>query len=371
MRRNGAGRRAAIGALGATTLLLAACDLGEPAVRYDAVGRPTAGDIDADGDTDLVVGQTILQNAGDGTFTSTGTVTEYAGFQPSRLVDVNGDGAADLVTGAADGTLPAGGYLELADGDGGFGDATLVFDNPHGLALDFAVADVSGDGHVDIVFVAPDHASTPATSLVVHLGDGTGSFGPAQRQSLGLGVLADAVLAHDIDEDGDLDIVAASPSADDQILIFPNDGAGQMGPATGLYPRTGREICGLVVVDLDEDGHLDLLVGDPRSSRVLLRRGDGTGAFLPDEPRAVALGTCPEPQLVADITGDGRLDLVTGGVKVLRDDGVGGYVEDRGVLDGWPIVAELDGDGRPDLAVERSEATAEHPAGTYVYRNRL
>jgi hypothetical protein len=371
MRRNRAGQRAAIGALGAAVLLLAACDLGEPATRYDAVGRPTAGDIDADGDTDLVVGEAVLQNAGDGTFSDAGTVTAFAGFGPRVLVDVDGDGAADRLTAADDGELPEGGYVELADGDGGFGAPTLVFDNPNGLVLGFAVADVSGDGHVDIVFVAPDATTTPQTSLVTHLGDGTGAFGPAQRRPLGLGVLADAAVAADLDEDGDLDIVLGTPSAADQVSVFLNDGAGDLVPAPGHFPN-GRPVCGLAVVDLDGDGHLDLAVGDEvPPGQLLVLLGDGTGSFAPYDVWPVGGNPCLGQDLVADITGDGHLDLVTGGVKVLRAEGVGRFTEHRALLDGTPLVAELDGDGRPDVVVVRSEATAEHPAGTYVYRNRL
>ena len=372
MRRNVTVRRAGAGALGVTALLLAACDLGEPAVRYDGVGRPLAGDIDGDGDTDLVVGATVLQNDGSGTFTQSGTVPVYPGFGPGALVDVNGDGAADRVTAAVNGERPEGGYVELADGTGGFGAPTLAFDNPNGLVLAVAAADVNGDGHVDVVVVAPDNTTSAQTSLVVRYGDGTGAFPASRSYSLATGVLADALVTVDIDEDGDLDLVARTPSADDQVMVFTNDGTGNFSPPTPYLPRSGYGSCGIVVADIDEDGHVDLLTGHTGGPNpLLLLRGDGTGAFLPPEEVPSDVAACPDQGLTTDIDGDGHLDMVTGGVKVRLGDGTGHFAEDRGLLDGWPVVADVDGDDRPDVAVVRSTATPDHPAGTYVYRNRL
>lgn len=133
-------------------------------------------------------------------------------------------------------------------------------------------------------------------------------------------MLADALVTVDIDEDSDLDLVARTPSADDQVMVFTNDGTGNFSPPTPYLPRSGYGSCGIVEADIDGDGHLD---------------------------------------------------MVTGGVKVRLGDGTGHFAEDRGLLDGWPVVADVDGDDRPDVAVVRSTATPDHPAGTYVCRNRL
>lgn len=113
-----------------------------------------AGDLDGDGDEDLVTANdgffaeattvSVLLNAGDGTFAPQ---TEYfAGTGPYdvALVDFNGDGALDIASGNEGGNV---GIL-LNAGDGTFGLASVA-DTPSG-SLGVAVGDLDGNGSPEI-----------------------------------------------------------------------------------------------------------------------------------------------------------------------------------------------------------------------------
>ncbi len=113
-----------------------------------------AGDLDGDGDRDLVVANeaffatgttiSVFMNAGDGTFAP--HVEYAAGSAPYdvALVDLNGDGALDIASGNGGGSV---GIL-LNAGDGTFGPAAQA-STPTG-SLGIAVGDLDGNGTPEI-----------------------------------------------------------------------------------------------------------------------------------------------------------------------------------------------------------------------------
>jgi hypothetical protein len=143
------------------------------------------------------------------------------------------------------------------------------------------------------------------------------------------------------------------------------------------------------VADLTGNGCADLIgLGD---AGVWVARNDGDGGFGP--PQLVFAdfpfqhgATVDHPRFLTDLTGDGRPDLVSfssAGVWVSLNDGNGGFgpsfegVHAFGVFQGWDasshvrLVADLSGDGRADLvafgdqgvlvARGRGDGTFDHP----------
>ena len=159
-----------------------------------------------------------------------------------------------------------------------------------------AIADVDGDGDKDILC-----ANAGGTTLSSYgqgipaaqhlwLNDGSASFSAGHAQLNLANLAARMVIAEDIDNDGDLDILYArdsglpNPSAPPVVLV--NNGFGIFSDQTGNaipagFNQTGFGIC---AGDTDNDGDLDLIVtnggsfgGSPTQARLLLN--DGTGVF--------------------------------------------------------------------------------------------
>lgn len=142
---------------------------------------------------------------------------------------------------------------------------------------DVAVADLNGDG-------AQDLAVTPfgGSGVVVHLNDGTGSFGPGQ--SFAAGAAPTNVLARDVDLDGDLDLILAS-AGEEAIEWLENDGTGTFSVGTGqislpFVPSTlvARDVFGVQDTTMG-DGQVDLIVGAEESSRIVGYEKQDSGNF--------------------------------------------------------------------------------------------
>jgi len=93
--------------------------------EYDSSGRPLLADIDNDGDLDLLsantYGAAIRRNDGSGNFTGTESL-EFPGTNEMQVGDVDADGDLDLLTANADANSVS---IRLNDGLGRFAVATL------------------------------------------------------------------------------------------------------------------------------------------------------------------------------------------------------------------------------------------------------
>ena len=185
------------------------------------------------------------------------------------------------------------------------------------------------------------------------------------------GQVIDVVLA-DLDGDG-IDDIAAACRGPARVGVWFGSGARPLACPT-LYPVVDAPNA-LIVADLDGDGHVDLLtrteVYDGDESRYSLLRGRGDRTFAPHEivfapPSWGAL-------TVADLDDDGDPDLVNVGardLRVLLGDGQAGFTVGQHVALGPSYcleghVQDLDGDGHLDVVVvcDRSVVVAHRGGG--------
>ena len=268
----------------------------------------------------------------------------------TQLADVNGDGHVDLITAhpsTAWGTS-ASVQVRLGTGSGTFaaGFESITYLSAGGHLV--AVGDVDGDGHPDLV--ASNHS--PDT-ISVMLGHGDGTFAAKVDQPAGAG--HGGLLLVDVDGDGDLDVVESNfwtPT----VSVLLGNGDGTFAPKVDYPVGSGPER--LIAPDLDHDGHLDLVVPNLFSKSLSVLRGVGDGTF--ESKPDVAVGRSPVGVAAVDLDHDGSVDLaVTNSgdstLSVLRGDGAGGVLGRTDyatpAAPGAIVVADFNGDGESDLAV--------------------
>lgn len=227
------------------------------------------GDINSDGALDIIVGRGsssstqapqpnqnyIYFNRGDASFGAATPLSTVAdNTLDVALGDLDADGDLDLVV--ANGLESAGqqqgqqNYLYWNDGSGGFGPAM-----PLGPGTDrsssIAIGDLNGNGQLDLVI---GNRGQPNT--IFYNEDGSG-FTQAQT----LGQLPDntgRLLLVDMDQDRDLDLMVSNEAQPDALYL--NDGDGGL-LATPAFAEPSANVHGLTIAaaDLDHDGDIDLV----------------------------------------------------------------------------------------------------------------
>jgi hypothetical protein len=292
-------------------------------------------DFNKDGRQDVLavtdLGLVALIQKNDGSFG-----TELVGPPASqgaayRVADMNGDGVPDIAltvvpqpdpNGHITGTTKL--HILLGNADGSFRrgfTAALATHDFYSIAID----DFNRDGRNDVA-LTQQFGSGPQT-LAVFLNEGGDAFRALKPVRLNLqnGLLS----AGDFDEDGRIDLVFSTTNLTatrSGIQILSGNGDGTFTPGAKYELADSRYIIDIFEaspVDLNGDGHLDLVVLSEAYSNVLLGKGDGT--FKRGPIVATSLyGSAPPPPV-----GD-----------------IGFLVRPAGIR-----IADFNRDGIPDLAV--------------------
>jgi hypothetical protein len=169
-------------------------------------GGLALGDIDADGDLDLLVATagnvaSVRLNNGAGTFSGTQAVGVGSGASGITLGDVDGDNDLDLLTANVTGGAVS---VRLNNGSGTFGGTQEVSAGTYPVGV--TLGDVDGDGDLDML-VANSGGLSPG-SVSVRLNNGTGTF--SGTTDLAMNANPNSAVLADVDADGDLDMVVAN-----------------------------------------------------------------------------------------------------------------------------------------------------------------
>ncbi|RZK49593.1 MAG: hypothetical protein EOO59_16340, partial [Hymenobacter sp.] len=168
-----------------------------------------------------------------------------------------------------------------------------------------AVADVNGDGQPDVLT-----ANSGTDTAGVLLGTGTGSFGAATPYALGANSRPFAVAVADVNGDGQLDVLTANSGTGTAGVLL-GTGTGRFGAVRTYSTGPTSQPLGLAVADVNSDGHPDLLAATDSAPTVCLLLGTGTGSFGVATPYSAGPNSYPHGLAVADVNGDGQLDVLT------------------------------------------------------------
>jgi len=164
-------------------------------------------------------------------------------------------------------------------------------------------ADFNNDGQADLV-----NGGEP--ELTIMLGDGEGMFEVFSRVPGGEEPSDFALV--DLNEDGSVDIVIANHDTNYlTILLGSGDGTFQPAKHSPLEISVSPHPHVVSAADLDMDGHADLLVDHRDGEGVLILRGLGDGSVQLPGILAVGDGDPYLGMAIGDVNEDGKLDIVT------------------------------------------------------------
>lgn len=347
----------------------------EPLVARDltsdlnAIRDMTLGDIDGDGAVDLVVansgsaGRVYLGGGGLDPFSDAVGFNFSSGSQTIGGIavgDLNRDGLADLAAG-----------LQLRNNQAFYNSGTAPFFDAGPVDLGslsrstaaIGLGDLDGDGDVDMV------AANGGTPITLYFNDGDDDpFSDMQTVNLTSDAsFVQSIDLGDVDNDGDLDVVAAVISGRNRLYL--NNGS--MSPFAGVggidIGADRDETHAIKLADVNDDGHLDVIAGNYlQPNRLYLNNGtlNPFGGAAGSAISGDANGT--QSLALADVDRDGDVDVLAGNGpgrnrlylnngSASPFGGVAGqnFTEDADFTRRVAAV-DLDGDGDPDAVTGNS-----------------
>jgi len=320
-----------------------------------------AGDVNADGYDDVIVGCKFYSNgqyregaalvyfgSNTGIPTTPSAILElnvenaYLGRHVSGAGDMNGDGYADcIVSSTLGGTNPGVGFIFRGSLSGiGTGPSAIVESDQAGAGLVSVsgAGDVNGDGYADVIAGAPAYDNGGASygvGLLFYGGPSTVGMmylTPSARAG-GLGVGASVSGAGDVNGDGYADVIAGSPnytngeSQEGAACVF-HGGASSISPAVVSVMESDQDsaLLGFSVSDAGDvngDGYGDVIVGalgydsgEPDEGAAFVYHGSATGissaaaAMVEPDQGYAHLGWSVSGG--GDVNGDGYADVIAG-----------------------------------------------------------
>ncbi len=298
----------------------------------------------------------VLYNLGGGSFATAAFLRAGTGLSEADPDVTPNMTSQEETAGVAAGSFTAGGPPDLVTINPGSDTLDVLaglgvgrFANP--VAIQAAsppqvvrVGDFNGDG-------VPDLAILSAGEVSVYLGDGAGGFRPPTSDAVN--PESDGLTVADVNHDGRLDLLVGDPYGDILVLLGAGDGTFQP------YRRADQAV-ELAVADLGGDGSKDIIYADQGLDRVVVAYGAGSSTVVADQSTGLLQ---PGAVQLADLNGDGIPDLIvanSGSNNVLIFPGLGNGQFGPAVNDGHgyfvgdnPVgitVADLTG-SLPDLVV--------------------
>jgi len=313
------------------------------ATNVDADLTVCAGDLDGDGDPDVISGDREIvwyENQGGGTFGAQHVITTKVVWASVYVCDLDGDGDMDVLSASYE---KIAWYENLGSGNFGI-QQVLTTQVDHATSI--YATDIDGDGPKDVLT-----ASGNDLKISWYKNQGGGVFG-SQRVIAKEDYWPESVYACDLDGDGDSDVLSGtSGGADNSLFWYQNQGGGDFGPKQliGITPGVIRSI---YASDLDIDGDPDVISASPYGEFDWYEN-QGGGNFGPQQLISQSNGRAV---YASDLDIDGDPDVISASYRKIEwhENHVGGNSFSQHLITFQVeapsiYVSDLDGDGYPDV----------------------
>ncbi len=263
-----------------------------------SIHQCVTGDLDNDGDLDIIQGDKIYLNDGTGFFTEHATLPTDP-YYPIVLGDLDNDGDLDLIHGFK---------IFQNDGSAGFTEINIGHISLPGAEMNSVLGDLDNDGDLDLIVSGSGEFPSFVNMVFVYKNDGNAGFSSGFSDGLGSSNLP-TLSAGDVDNDGDIDFIAISYSS----YLFRNDGTGNF---TKIDMGITNKWIGSSIIsgDFDNDGDLDFFVQGIYNlvEDHALYYNDGSGSFTCESILYIQ-ALKYQNSVFGDIDNDGDLDLIITG----------------------------------------------------------
>lgn len=277
---------------------------------------------------------------GQGSFGSAVTSNVGVSGYEVQSKDFDGDGILDLVR---DDAVSNGISIQIGNGDGTFRSSKAVAGSAQfGSVSRIRCFDFNNDGITDI--------ATAGDEVAIYFGNGDGSFKSGSKISGLAGV--EAIEFADWDRDGKLDLISGNGT---NIEVRLGNSNGTFGAAVATL-NLGFTATSLGVGDLDNDGLIDVALGNSSNGQIDVAFNDGSGGFTGPQALTGSNGALTADVVLADVNGDNRLDVLASKFDVA----IGVYLNTShqtfaaetsyGTGGGRIVVADFNADGKLDMA---------------------
>ena len=173
---------------------------------------------------------------------------------------------------------------------------------PSGVRL----ADMDGDGHPNLVVLNTSAAGGAVPGIAVAMNQGCFAFAPAQNHAT-TDTSPAQITVGDADGDGLLNVTVGGPTTTN---VFTNEGGGVLARVWSSTVINANQTWSRDLLDVDGDGHPNLVVLPLGSGTISLFAGLGHDAFA-TSLTALFTVTNVSPPRFYDLDGDGRLDFLS------------------------------------------------------------
>ncbi|CAF1431265.1 unnamed protein product [Rotaria sordida] len=278
----------------------------------------TVGDINNDNALDIIIVDSnndqihVFPGYGNGTFATISTYDVVSGSRPfaAAVADFNNDNQSDIVVITHETNqllLLVGCSIRPSARQRNY----LVKPSAHSSTV--AIADFNNDTQLDIVVNGYE-----GSGVRIMFDYNNGTFAKEMSYSTGNNSYPQHICVSDLNNDNRIDIVTANLGSD-SVGVLLGYGDGNFTTVTTYSAGVGSGPRFIVVRDVDNDSHVDIISANTGSSSIGVFFGYGNGSFASVTTYSTGIGTFPHSIAVGDVNNDNQLDIV---VSIMNPDGI-------------------------------------------------